>query len=75
MSEMCDKIQQLGKGIANPTRYAIIKALMEGSKTVNDLVDTVGLSQPAVSQHLATLKMCDLVESTKYGQEGRKYFL
>jgi len=69
MSAMCDKIQQLGKGIGSPARYKILESLMAGSKTVSDLVDTVHISQPAVSQHLATLKSCGLVHSTKDGQE------
>jgi DNA-binding transcriptional ArsR family regulator len=69
MIDDCDKIQQLGKGISSPSRYKIIEALIEGSKTVGDLVNNVELSQPAVSQHLATLKSCGLVISTKRGQE------
>lgn len=42
---------------------------MSGSKTVSELVDIVQLSQPAVSQHLSTLKACGLVASKKNGQE------
>jgi ArsR family transcriptional regulator, arsenate/arsenite/antimonite-responsive transcriptional repressor len=69
MSDICNKIQALGKGISSPSRYRIIEALMKGSKTVGDVVESVGLSQPAVSQHLATLKACGLVDSIKQGQE------
>lgn len=69
MSDMCDKVQQLGKGIASPSRYKILELLMEGSKTVTELVEKVSLTQPAISQHLATLKECQLVESEKKGQE------
>lgn len=69
MSDMCDKVQQLGKGIASPSRYKILELLMGGSKTVTELVEKVGLTQPAISQHLATLKECELVDSEKKGQE------
>jgi ArsR family transcriptional regulator, arsenate/arsenite/antimonite-responsive transcriptional repressor len=69
MSAMCDKIQQLGKGIASPTRYRIVEVLMEGPTAVSDIVIKVKLTQPAVSQHLRTLKSCGLVQSTKRGQE------
>ncbi len=69
MSDECKKIQDLGKGIASPSRYKIIEALMKGSATVNELVVHVKLTQPAVSQHLAVLKSCGLVESVKKGQE------
>ncbi len=69
MSAMCDKIQMLGKGIASPTRYRIVEVLMEGPTAVSDIVIKVKLTQPAVSQHLRTLKSCGLVQSTKRGQE------
>src|SRR5687767_12330723 len=69
MNDKCDKIQQLGKGIASPSRYRILEFLISGSKTVTEIVAKVKLTQPAVSQHLATLKSCGLVESDKQGQE------
>jgi DNA-binding transcriptional ArsR family regulator len=69
MTDMCKKIQALGKGIASPSRYTIIELLMGGSRTVNELVREVRLTQPAVSQHLSTLKSCGLVLSKKKGQE------
>jgi len=69
MKGMCEKIQRLGKGISSPTRYRIVEVLMEGPKPVGDIVETVKLTQPAVSQHLRTLKACGLVESRKRGQE------
>jgi DNA-binding transcriptional ArsR family regulator len=69
MSEMCDKVQQLGKGIGSPARYHILEYLMGGSRSVGDIVEKIGLSQPAVSQHLATLKACGLVDNVKMGQE------
>jgi ArsR family transcriptional regulator len=69
VTDICKKIQQLGKGISSPSRYTIIESLMDGPKTVTDLVHKVKLSQPAVSQHLSTLKSCGLVMNIKKGQE------
>ena len=69
MSAMCDKIQRMGKGIASPTRYRIVEVLMDGPKPVSEIVEKVKLTQPAVSQHLRTLKACGLVQNTKRGQE------
>ncbi len=69
MTDPCKKIQLLGKGISSPSRYTIIETLMDGSKTVSELVSKVKLSQPAVSQHLSTLKSCGLVMNAKKGQE------
>ncbi len=69
MKDMCEEVKKLGKGIGNTCRYRILESLMEGEKTVGEIVDAVKQSQPAVSQHLATLKSCGLVQSEKRGQE------
>ena len=49
------------RGFADPTRVAILLALLDGERRVADLVDIVGCSQPNVSGHLACLKGCGLV--------------
>ena len=69
MSDLCAEINKLGKGIGNAARYRILEALLRGRKTGGELVKIVGLSQPAVSQHLKTLKACDLVIDERRGQE------
>ena len=69
MNKPCDKIQKLGKGIANPSRYRIVELLIGGDKSVGEIVTKMKLTQPAVSQHLRTLKLCGLVKSSKNGQE------
>ncbi len=68
MGNFCDEIQKLGKGIGSPVRYRIMEALLKGPRTVSQLTRTVKLSQPAVSQHLKTLKTCRLVTDEKRGQ-------
>lgn len=69
MSDLCNEINKFGKGIGNESRYRILEALFDGSKTVSELVSLVGQSQPAVSQHLKTLKESDLVTDERCGQE------
>ena len=69
MSDLCKEINKFGRGMSNPARYRIVEALLTGRKTVNDLTRIVKLSQPAVSQHLATLKACDLVVDERRGKE------
>jgi DNA-binding transcriptional ArsR family regulator len=64
----CDDIEKFGKGIGNASRYAIVEELLKGSKTVSEIVDAVGQSQPAVSQHLKTLKETGLVSDMRQGQ-------
>jgi DNA-binding transcriptional ArsR family regulator len=69
MTDLCTEINKLGKGIGNTARYRILEALQKSPRTVGELVKKVQLSQPAVSQHLRTLKECDLVRDEKQGQE------
>lgn len=52
---------RLFRGFADPTRVAILLALLDGERRVSDLVDAVGGSQSNVSGHLACLKDCRLV--------------
>ena len=69
MSELCNEIEKLGKGIGNANRYRVLETLMNGPCTVNIVVKSVKLSQPAVSQHLKVLKAADLVTDERHGQE------
>lgn len=69
MGDLCDKVNKFGKGIGNEHRYRMLHALIKGPKTVGELVDIIGLSQPAISQHLKTLKESELVLDERKGQE------
>lgn len=69
MTDLCNEIQKFGKGIGNTSRYRIVETLFKGHKTVNELVKIVKLSQPAVSQHLRTLKESSIVVDERQGQE------
>ncbi|QQS23262.1 winged helix-turn-helix transcriptional regulator [bacterium] len=69
MSELCDEIEKLGKGIGNASRYKIVEALFNEAKTVGQLVKAVKISQSAMSQHLKTLKLYNIVIDERKGQE------
>jgi Predicted transcriptional regulators len=69
MTDLCKEINEFGKGIGNKSRYRILEALLKSRKTVSELVKIVKLSQPAVSQHLRTLKGSGLVIDERRGQE------
>ena len=69
MTDLCAEIEKFGKGIGNASRYRIIEALLKQRLTVCELGRKVNLSQPAVSQHLKTLKACNLVVDERKGQE------
>jgi DNA-binding transcriptional ArsR family regulator len=48
--------------LAEPRRLQILDLLREGERPVGDLVDHLGVSQPAVSKHLRVLRDAGLVE-------------
>ena len=52
---------KLFRGFADPTRVAILQALLDGERRVADLVEQVGSSQSNISGHLACLRDCGLV--------------
>ncbi len=56
------------KALANQVRLMLVCQLAEGEKTVGELQKTVGLSQSAVSQHLAVLHEHALVSTRREGQ-------
>ncbi len=60
----------LFKALADPTRRSIFERLVrEGEQTVHGLTEHAGVSQPAVSKHLAALKGARLVRDRKEGRE------
>lgn len=60
-----DKVFQ---ALADPSRRAIFEALTRGEAAVKDLTARFEISQPAVSQHLATLKDAGLVSGRREGR-------
>ena len=57
------------RALADPTRRAIFERLVSGGEqTVRALTDFAGVSQPAVSKHLALLKVAGLVRDRPTGR-------
>lgn len=50
-------------------RLKLLSCLKEKSKNVKDLIKNCGLSQSAISQHLAKLKSLKIVKCQKKGRE------
>jgi DNA-binding transcriptional ArsR family regulator len=62
----------LFKTLADPTRRAIFEHLCrEGEQTVGALTGRAGVSQPAVSKHLAVLRHAGLVRDRQDGRQNR----
>jgi DNA-binding transcriptional ArsR family regulator len=53
--------------LADATRVRIILALRDGEMSVNELAETVGKPQSAVSQHLAKMRMARMVSTRHEG--------
>lgn len=59
---------KLYRGFADGSRLSILEALRDETLSVSEIVETTGLSQSNVSNHLACLLDCGLVSRE---QEGR----
>ena len=59
---------ELLKAMANEWRLMILCQLAEGEKTVSELQSLLGLSQSALSQHLAVLRREKIVKARKHAQ-------
>jgi DNA-binding transcriptional ArsR family regulator len=58
------------KALADPTRRGLFERLCrDGERTVGGLTERAGVSQPAVSKHLAVLKRAGLVRERHEGRE------
>ena len=58
------------KALGDPTRRALYERLARGGEqTVHALTGPAGVSQPAVSKHLAVLKAAGLVRDRREGRE------
>ena len=57
----------MSKVFASPARLKIMDILRTGERPVGELVESLGLSQPNISQHLAVLRANDIVASRKEG--------
>ena len=63
---------QVFKSLADPTRLALLERLLrDGEQSVVALTARAGVSQPAVSKHLAVLKRAGLVRDRREGRETR----
>jgi DNA-binding transcriptional ArsR family regulator len=63
---------ELFRTLSDPTRRAIFERLCrDGEQSVGALTTRAGVSQPAVSKHLAMLKRAGLVRDRQEGREIR----
>jgi DNA-binding transcriptional ArsR family regulator len=68
LHDMASHACELLKAMANEWRLMILCQLAEGEKTVSELQSLLGLSQSALSQHLAILRREKIVRARKHAQ-------
>ncbi len=64
-------VARLGHALSDPTRAGVLLALREAPRYPADLADALGVSRQAMSNHLACLRGCGLVESVPDGRRSR----
>jgi DNA-binding transcriptional ArsR family regulator len=60
---------ELLRALAAPLRIAIVMELADGPKYVHQIVETLRVTQPLVSQHLRVLRGAGIVRGTRSGRE------
>ncbi|RLK55259.1 ArsR/SmtB family transcription factor [Actinokineospora cianjurensis] len=57
------------RALAAPVRIAIVLELRAADRCVHELVDSLGVAQPLISQHLRVLKSAGVVYGERHGRE------
>ncbi|EKV29606.1 Transcriptional regulator, ArsR family [Caenispirillum salinarum AK4] len=68
LQENARRASALLKAMSNEHRLMVLCQLLHGEKSVGQLEQIVGLSQSALSQHLARLRRDDLVKTRRSAQ-------
>lgn len=68
LKENAQRASELLKAMSNEKRLMILCYLAEGEKSVGEMETLVGLSQSALSQHLARLRRDGLVQTRRESQ-------
>lgn len=62
-----EKVAERFKALSEPTRLTLLYSLMDGEKTVSQLVEETGASQANVSKHLGMLLDAGILGRRKQG--------
>lgn len=64
---MIEPVARRFRALGEPQRLRILQVLEAGPKTVNEVVDAIGISQPSISRHLQALFDAHLVSRRRSG--------
>jgi DNA-binding transcriptional ArsR family regulator len=68
LAAKADEVAAMLAAMANSRRLLVLCALLGGERSVGDLAGFVGLSAPALSQHLGKMRALGLVATRREGQ-------
>jgi DNA-binding transcriptional ArsR family regulator len=64
------RVASLLKHVSDPTRLQVLSLLSEGERHVGGLCEELTQSQPAVSHHLALLRLGGLIDRRRQGKNN-----
>lgn len=59
-------VAELFQVLASPIRLAVIRLLLDGERSVSDLMAELDIAQSRLSNHLACLRNCGLVQTRRH---------
>jgi ArsR family transcriptional regulator len=65
--ERIERAAAVLKTVAHPLRLRIVELLESGDKSVNEIKDLLGVTQPLTSQHLTQMRMRGVLASRREG--------
>jgi ArsR family transcriptional regulator len=65
--ERIERAAEVLKTVAHPVRLRIVELLESGEKSVTELKDLLGVTQPLTSQHLSQMRMRGVLGSRREG--------
>lgn len=68
MPNQREQLSDIFRGLADPTRRAVIERLSKGPAPVTELARPFSMALPSLTQHLNVLEDCGLVTSSKTGR-------
>lgn len=63
-----ERAAEIFKVLGNESRLWLVRLLGDAPRSVGELTEATGMSQPLVSQHLKTLRQTGLVRATRHGR-------
>lgn len=68
MNESLDEMERIFLALSDKTRIKLIDLMSNGEVSVNFLCESLGVSQPKVSRHLAYLRTMGMVNTRREGK-------